>query len=116
MPGRSHATRIAAERGAAPSTPAVESKGPESTPATDAARGAPPVARVGIGGVQAAIWRQEGEHGDYFTATIERRYQENGEWKTSHSYGTTDLLALAKTADLAVDKMLELQKARGQGR
>lgn len=111
---KSHTARIAAERGAQSTLPEVPSAGlaaEEGAPS----RGAPPAARVSFGGVHASVWRNTGEKGDFFTVTLERRYQDGaGEWKSSNSYGPTDLLALQKVSDLAVDKVIELQQGRGR--
>lgn len=63
----------------------------------------PPVAKVRIGSVTAAVWR----NGEFYSATFERRYQDKeGQWQTSHSFGPSDLLALAKAADRAHDRIL----------
>lgn len=113
MVTKSHAAKIAAERGGVqaeiPEVPAV----PAAEEAA-ASRGRAPAARVNFGGVSASIWANEGEKGTFHTVTFEKRYQEGGEWKTSHSYGPTDLLALSKVADLAVNKIIELQQSRGR--
>ena len=74
----------------------------------------PPVARVNFGGVQASIWANASDKGDFHTVTFARRYQEGGEWKTSNSYSASDLLALQKVADLAVNRIIELQQGRGR--
>ena len=113
MVTKSHAARLAADRG----TPDAGAAAPSTSPADESiadTRSAPPVARVGFGGVQASIWKKTGDRGDFYTATFERRYQEGSEWKSSHSYGANDLLALQKTADLAVNKIIELQQGRGR--
>jgi len=71
-----------------------------------------PVAKVKIGAVSAAIWANETEKGTRYNATIERRYRDaSGEWKTSGSYGRDDLLTLAKVADQAHSKIVELMAA-----
>lgn len=112
MATRTHASRVAPERSdGGASAPDAQSSAADDT---SAARGAPPVARISLGGVQASIWANHSDKGDFHTVTFTRRYQEGGEWKSSNSYGPTDLLALQKVADLAVNKIVELQQGRGR--
>lgn len=87
----------------------------ETPPPEQGASKAPPVARVSFGGVQASIWANHSDNGDFHTVTFTRRYQENGEWKSSNSYSATDLLVLQKVSDLAVNKIIELQQGRSRG-
>ena len=54
-----------------------------------------------IGGVQASIWRNQGDNGDFYNATFETSYQKDGEWKSGKGYGVIDLLCLSKAADMA---------------
>ncbi|MCB9842520.1 MAG: hypothetical protein H6812_04610 [Phycisphaeraceae bacterium] len=71
-----------------------------------------PVAKVKIGLITAAIWANQTEKGTLYNATIDRRYRDgNGDWKSSGSYGRDDLLTLAKVADLAHSKIVELAAA-----
>ncbi len=73
----------------------------------------PPVAKVRVGLVTASIWERKTDNGTFYAVTFERRYRNgDGEWKTSHSYDGTDLLVVAKVADLAHTKILELQDAQ----
>lgn len=70
-----------------------------------------PVARIKIGAVSAAIFKNEGEKGVFHTATIERSYKDGDDWKTTTSYGTKDLATLAAVAQQAVGKCLEFDEA-----
>lgn len=72
---------------------------------------ASPVARIKIGGVSAAIFKNEGEKGVFHTATIERSYKDGNEWKTSNSSGTKDLAALSAVSQQAIAKCLEFDEA-----
>jgi hypothetical protein len=83
--------------------------------ATDSAPSANrPVDKVRIGSVNASIWRNSGEKGDFYSVTFEHSYKDGQEWKTANSYGQGDLLELVKAADKAHDRILELQgKGRG---
>jgi len=71
----------------------------------------PPVAKVRVGLISASIWENKTEKGTFYNVTFERRYKDGDEWKTSHSYGTGDLLDLAKAADLAHTKIIEAQSS-----
>jgi len=70
-----------------------------------------PIDKVRIGNVTASIWRNASEKGDFYTTTFERSYKdESGAMKNSQSFPRGDLLELAKAADKAHDKILELQR------
>lgn len=72
----------------------------------------PPVAKVRIGLITGSIWQRSSEQGSFYAVTFERRYRDGeGNWKSSHSYDTQDLLTLAKVADLAHSKILEIAEA-----
>ena len=68
-------------------------------------------------GVEATIWSNPGEKGDFYNVTFQRRYlDKDQQWQTSHSYGPGDVLALAKAADMAATRIAELQEEKRQGR
>jgi hypothetical protein len=69
-----------------------------------------------IGAVRAAIWANQTQHGPMFTATFQRRWKDagTGEWKTSTSYGRTELLQLAKLADRVHSRILILDNLERQ--
>ena len=70
----------------------------------------PPVAKVRVRLITAAIWERKTDNGTFYNVTFERRYRDGqGNWKSSRSYDSSDLLALAKAADLAHTKILEQQ-------
>lgn len=70
-----------------------------------------PVAKVNVGSVAAAIWRNESQGKPYYNANFELRYQtKEGVWQTGESYGPMELLALAKCADLAFNEIAALRK------
>jgi hypothetical protein len=72
-----------------------------------------PRKRIRVGGVTATIWEQESEKGVFFNVTIERRYRDaNGNWMSSRSFGTGELLEVVKAADLAHSFILEVYAAR----
>jgi hypothetical protein len=62
-----------------------------------------PVRVIRIGRIRAAIWVNQTDNGPVYNTTFERLYKPDGEdqWKSSESFGTNDLLLLAKVADMA---------------
>lgn len=76
----------------------------------------PPVARVRVGLVTASVWERVNDAGTFYAVTFERRYKDGeGNWQSTHSYDTHDLLALSKAADLAHTKILEAQASTQEG-
>ena len=70
----------------------------------------PPVARLRIGLINASIWERATDKGTFHSVSFERRYKDAaGNWQTTHSFDTSDLLALAKLADQAHTKLLEIR-------
>jgi hypothetical protein len=68
----------------------------------------PPAAKVRVGLITASIWENTNEKGTFHSVTFERRYKDaQGNWQSSHSYNTSDLLELSKAADLAHTKIIE---------
>lgn len=73
-----------------------------------------PVEKITIPPVTGSIWRNtaEKEGKPYYAVTVERSYRdENGNWKTAGSFAGSELLALAKVADLCHTRVLELRAA-----
>lgn len=60
-----------------------------------------PVHEVRLGSIKAAIWQNETDVGVRFNVTFERLYNQDGEWRSTGSFGRDDLLLLRKVADLA---------------
>jgi hypothetical protein len=70
----------------------------------------PPVAKLRQGLLNASIWERTTENGAFYSVTFERRYRDaKGEWHSTHSYDTSDLLSLAKLADQAHTEIARLQ-------
>ena len=70
----------------------------------------PPVARLRIGLINASIWERTTEKGTFHSVSFERRYRDaSGNWQTTHSFDTNDLLALAILADQAQSKILDIR-------
>lgn len=72
-----------------------------------------PVAEVRLGAVKAAIWENDTEGGDvYHSVTFERLYRtDEGDWRSAASFRGGELLLLAKVADAAHTRLLELRSA-----
>lgn len=68
-----------------------------------------PVTEVRCGHIKAAIWKNETEAGVRHNVTFHRLYRDDKGWKSSDSFGRDDLLLLAKVADLAHTKILEIK-------
>jgi hypothetical protein len=70
----------------------------------------PPVAKIRVDQINASVWKNQTEKGTFYNVTFESRYRDGeGNWKSSHSYTSNDLLALGKAADLAHSKIVELR-------
>ena len=68
-----------------------------------------PVDDVRIGRVKATIWRNEtGDGKARFHVVFSRLYKDGNTWQSSPSFGRNDLLVLAKVADLAHTRVLQL--------
>ena len=68
-----------------------------------------PVHKIRHGAVSASIWRQETDKGPLFNVTFQRLYRtEEGQWQSTASFGPGDLLVLAKVADAAHTRLLQL--------
>jgi hypothetical protein len=68
-----------------------------------------PAEEIRIGSVKAAIWRNDTENGVFFNVTFQRLYRtEEGQWQSTMSFGPGDLLVLAKVADAAHTRLLQL--------
>lgn len=50
------------------------------------------------GAIQASIWNNEGENGNYLTVTFSRTYKKGDDLKNSQSFSGRDLLVIAELA------------------
>ena len=57
------------------------------------------VHEIRLGHIKAAVWKNETENGFRHNATFSRIYRDQGQWKSTESFGRDDLLLLAKVAD-----------------
>jgi len=74
-----------------------------------------PVAEIRIGLVVASIWQNDTDSGTRYNVTFSRLYPDGDSWKNTRSFGRNDLLVLAKVADRAHDRILELQDSAASG-
>ena len=70
-----------------------------------------PVHEVRLGGIKAAIWQNQTEAGVRYNVTFERLYNQEGEWRSTSSFGRDDLLLLGKVADQAHTWIIEPETA-----
>ena len=69
-----------------------------------------PAAKINLHPVSAAIWRNENQKGTLYSVTFERSYKDDdGKWHRSGSFNASDLLLLAKVADLAHSEIYKLR-------
>jgi hypothetical protein len=61
-----------------------------------------PIATFKLGRIRAAVWENATEKGPVCNVTIERRYLDGDEWKSSTTFGRNDLPLVAKLADEAM--------------
>lgn len=61
-----------------------------------------PVATFKLGRIHAAVWQNETETGVVHNVTIERRYLDGEQWKSSASFGRSDLPLVARVAEEAM--------------
>jgi hypothetical protein len=74
-----------------------------------------PVARVQLYPVTGSIWKNQTQKGAFYSVSFERSYKdETGKFQTSSTFNATDLLVLAKVADLCDTKIRELRAADRQ--
>ena len=65
-----------------------------------------PVAKVRLGAVELAVWKQSNAKGDtYHTVSLQRSYKADGEWKNTTSFRLTDLKDIAAAAEEANRQM-----------
>ena len=70
-----------------------------------------PADKVRIGAIKAAIWRNESDNGSRFNVTFSRSYRDSeGNWQSTSSFRRDDLLVLAKVADQAHTRIVEMQR------
>ena len=70
---------------------------------------------VRIGAVKAAIWQNDVAGKTRYSVTFSRIYRDaEGQWKTAQSFGRNDLLVLAKVADQAHSRIVDLERTEDE--
>jgi hypothetical protein len=72
-----------------------------------------PVDRFNDGPVHVSIWEKTGPKGLFRTASFQLRYRDGEDWRTSNSYGSSDIEHLEKAAHEAhsrIDRWHQEQK------
>lgn len=70
-----------------------------------------PVDRFHEGSIHVSIWEKTGAKGLFRTASFQLRYRDGEEWRTSNSYGLTDLENMEKAAREAHARIEKWQQA-----
>lgn len=68
-----------------------------------------PAAKLRDSYLEAAIWRNEGEKGDFYAVTLSRSYKDGDTWKDTPSLNSGDLLAAAHLLTRAHDAIRDLR-------
>lgn len=76
-----------------------------------------PVKTFRQSGVEVSVWRNPGEQGDMYNATIRKSYKDDtsGDWKETSSFSPTDLAVVSQLSSQAFQAITEF-KAQGRGR
>jgi hypothetical protein len=75
-----------------------------------------PAHKIRIGALQATIWRNAGENGNWYSVNITRGYKADDGWRDTDSLGADDLLPAAKLLDLAHTWVMHQQQADAKAR
>ena len=57
-------------------------------------KGKPPVYKSRVGSIEASVWEQVSEKGNFFTVSFHRNYKDEEDWKTTQSLRVGDLADL----------------------
>jgi hypothetical protein len=67
-----------------------------------------PSGKIHLRPISASIWRKETEKSVLYSVTFEKSYKDSsGNWQNTSSFSESDLLLVAKAANLAHDKIQE---------
>ena len=81
-----------------------------NTPTKSTEAGKPPVAKLRLGLINANIWQRTNGEDAFYSVSFERRYKDaEGNWQSTHSYNSDDLLVLAKLADQVHTEIAKLR-------
>ena len=62
---------------------------------------AKPVHEIRVRDLRACVWANAAKDRTWFSVSITRRYEEQGQWRESHTFHAHDLPIVAKLADMA---------------
>lgn len=63
------------------------------------------------GALKATIWKNEGEKGPFYNATITKTYRDDrGEYRDTHSFSSNDLLRVSELSRKAHNRVLDLKR------
>ena len=66
-----------------------------------------PYSTIRDGGLKATLWQRQGEKGSFYTVELSRTYTDaDGKFHDSHSYSGSELLRIARLADIAYGEIL----------
>ena len=73
-----------------------------------------PIAKFEMRGVHGSLWCNQGEKGDVYTVSLDRRYQKNGNWHTSHSFRADQIPAVLEILAAAQEMARQEIQKRGK--
>jgi len=73
-----------------------------------------PIHKIKVGLVQASIWEQTTEKGNFLTVTFSNSYKKGEEWKNGHSYQAHELDNLVDAAIDAKDWMRQHRSSKAK--
>lgn len=75
-----------------------------------------PAHEIRLGGVKAAVWKNHSDKtGTWYSVTIARLYKQGNSWKSSDSFGPSELPLVSKVADQATQWIQALDHAAASG-
>ena len=75
-----------------------------------------PAFKIRIGSLQATIWRNLAERGNWYSVKLTRGYKVEDSWRETDNLGSDDLLPAAKLLDMAHTWILHQLEADRKGR
>jgi hypothetical protein len=75
-----------------------------------------PAHKIRIGTLQATIWRNLGDNGNWYSVKLTRGYKVDDGWRETDNLGYDDLLSTAKLLDLAHTWIMHQLEADRKGR
>lgn len=73
----------------------------------------PPIDTLRDGSIKAAIWKNEGEKGTFYSVEFSRTYTKEDKPASSYSFSGTELLRVSLLAQKAYERITELKQDEG---